>query len=60
MDAAHESVKMLSPPSRILFVMGIAEEADDSNMYAIICNSTFHSNVSLVQQIEGYQLCYLD
>lgn len=35
--AADESVKILSPPSRILFVMGIAEEEDDSNKYAITC-----------------------
>ena len=35
--AADESVKMLSAPSRILFVSGIAEEADDNNKYAIIC-----------------------
>lgn len=34
--AADESVKMLSAPSRILFVNGIAEEADDNNKYAII------------------------
>ncbi|KAF1883924.1 hypothetical protein Lal_00038418 [Lupinus albus] len=37
--AADEvSVNMLSAPSLILFVKGIAEDADDIKRYAISCN----------------------
>lgn len=39
MAAAEESVKILSAPSLILFVIGTAEEADDINRYAIICKT---------------------
>lgn len=36
MAADEESVNMLSCPSLILFVIGIAEDADDIKRYAII------------------------
>lgn len=36
---AEESVNILSAPSLILFVIGIAEEADDIKRYAMICNT---------------------
>lgn len=35
--AAEESVNMLSPPRRMLFVKGTPAEAADSNKYATIC-----------------------
>lgn len=38
MAAAEASVNILSEPSLILFVNGIAEEADDIKRYATICN----------------------
>lgn len=38
MADAEESVNMLSCDSLILFVNGIADEADDINRYAIICS----------------------
>jgi hypothetical protein len=37
--ADEASVNILSPPSLILFVSGIAEDADDIKRYAIICNN---------------------
>ena len=48
MAAADESVKTLSPPSRILFVKGIAEEADDNKKYAITCNDIIFLNPKLI------------
>ena len=36
MQAAKESVKMLSAPSLILFVCGTADDAADINRYAVI------------------------
>lgn len=36
--AAEASVNILSAPSLILFVIGIADDADDIKRYAIICN----------------------
>lgn len=36
MAAAEESVNILSAPSLILFVIGIAEDADDIKRYAMI------------------------
>lgn len=42
--AAEESVNMLSLFSLILFVSGTADEAADSNKYAINCNSIAISN----------------
>ena len=38
MAAPEESVNILSAPSLILFVNGIAEDADDNKRYAMICN----------------------
>lgn len=38
MEADEESVNILSAPSLILFVIGIAEDADDIKRYAMICN----------------------
>lgn len=37
MAAAEESVNMLSAPSLILFVIGIAADVDDIKRYAITC-----------------------
>lgn len=38
MAVLEESVNILSEFSLILFVIGIAEDADDNNRYAMICN----------------------
>lgn len=38
MAVEEASVNILSAPSLILFVIGIAEDADDIKKYAIICN----------------------
>lgn len=38
MADAEESVNMSSCPSLMLFVNGIADDADDINRYAIICS----------------------
>lgn len=46
--AAEESVNMLSLFSLILFVSGTADEAADSNKYAINCNSIAISNQWIV------------
>ena len=43
---AEESVKMLSCPSLILFVNGIAEDADDINRYATTCNLKYFKILS--------------
>lgn len=44
--AAEVSVKILSAPSLILFVIGIAEDDDDIKRYATICNQKlFQSSV---------------
>ena len=48
MDAADESVKTLSAPSRILLVKGIAEEADDNKKYAITCNNIIFLTPNLI------------
>lgn len=42
MAAAEESVNMLSTPSRMLLVKGIAADAADINRYAIICEKKFN------------------
>lgn len=42
MQAAEASVKMLSAPSLILFVIGTADDAADTNRYAVIYK--IHSN----------------
>jgi len=44
MAAAEESVNILSAPSLILFVIGIAEDADDIKRYAMICNQKRSQN----------------
>lgn len=38
MAAEEASVNILSAPSLILFVIGIAADADDIKRYAMICN----------------------
>jgi hypothetical protein len=52
MAADEASVNILSPPSLILFVSGIAEDADDIKRYAIICNqkslSIFKAQIKLL------------
>lgn len=52
MAVDEASVNILSAPSRILFVIGIAEDADDIKKYAIICNTKKtlqHSNTATKQ-----------
>jgi len=49
MAAAEASVNILSAPSLILFVIGIAEDADDIKRYAIICNQNVSQYSSLAQ-----------
>lgn len=50
-DDAEESVNMLSLFSLILFVNGTADEAADSNKYAINCKSITVPNQSMIQRI---------
>lgn len=57
--AAEESVNMLSAPSRILFVMGMADDAADINKYATICipinfQMSMTNYLSLVLEIVKY------
>lgn len=57
--AAEESVNMLSAPSRILFVMGMADDAADINKYATICipinlQMSMTNYLSLVLEIVTY------
>ena len=55
MAAAEESVNILSVPSLILFVIGTADDAADTNRYATICNPQhfFKVHVETVETSRG-------
>jgi hypothetical protein len=51
--ADEASVNILSPPSLILFVSGIAEDADDIKRYAIICKKKKFVNIQSSDQVDS-------
>lgn len=58
MEDAKASVNMLSCDSLILFVIGIAEDADDIRRYAIICSKQATHKFCPCQS-QGYTLVSL-